>query len=61
MGKISHQRIMIFQGFISSNNVAGMTVKNTENYVKADCGLPADTFNIIVLQNNRLNQSEEKN
>lgn len=43
-----------------ANNVAGMAVKNAENYVKVDCGLPADTFNIIVLQNNRLNQSEEK-
>ncbi|MED1786767.1 GNAT family N-acetyltransferase [Brevibacillus laterosporus] len=41
-----------------ANNVAGMSVENTENYVKTDCGLPADTFNIIVLRNNHLNQSE---
>ncbi|TPG73136.1 hypothetical protein EEL31_01795 [Brevibacillus laterosporus] len=41
-----------------AHNIAGMTVKDTENYVKINCSLPADTFNIIVLGNNHLNQLE---
>ncbi|KXY47602.1 N-acetyltransferase [Bacillus toyonensis] len=34
--------------------VQGMNVKETKDYIAVDCGLPADTFNIITLLNNNV-------
>ncbi|EJR63251.1 hypothetical protein IIO_02348 [Bacillus cereus VD115] len=34
--------------------VQGMNVKETKDYITVDCGLPADTFNIITLLNNNV-------
>ncbi|HDR6312478.1 TPA: GNAT family N-acetyltransferase [Bacillus cereus] len=38
----------------------GMNVKETKDYIAVDCGLPADTFNIITLLNNDLMEGNEK-
>ncbi|WP_237980441.1 GNAT family N-acetyltransferase [Bacillus thuringiensis] len=38
----------------------GMHVKETKDYIAIDCGLPADTFNIITLLNNDLTEGIEK-
>lgn len=38
----------------------GMNVKETKDYIAVDCGLPADTFNIITLLNNDLTVGIEK-
>ena len=38
----------------------GMNVKETEDYIAVDCGLPADTFNIITLLNNNVTEGIEK-
>ncbi|WP_166703874.1 GNAT family N-acetyltransferase [Bacillus albus] len=38
----------------------GMNVKDTKDYIAIDCGLPADTFNIITLLNNDLMEGIEK-
>ncbi|PEJ38050.1 GNAT family N-acetyltransferase [Bacillus wiedmannii] len=43
-----------------SRQVHGMNVKETKDYVAVDCGLPADTFNIITLLNNDLTEGIEK-
>ncbi|EEK78635.1 Acetyltransferase [Bacillus cereus R309803] len=37
-----------------------MNVKETKDYIAVDCGLPADTFNIITLLNNDLMEGIEK-
>ena len=39
--------------------VPGMSIK-TKDYIAVDCGLPADTFNIITLLNNNLTEGIEK-
>ncbi|HFK1681281.1 GNAT family N-acetyltransferase [Bacillus sp. SRB1LM] len=38
----------------------GMNVKETKDYIAVDCGLPADTFNIITLLNNNVMEDIEK-
>ncbi|HDR8101013.1 TPA: GNAT family N-acetyltransferase [Bacillus cereus] len=38
----------------------GMNVKETKGYIAVDCGLPADTFNIITLLNNNVTENIEK-
>ncbi|MDP7989267.1 GNAT family N-acetyltransferase [Bacillus sp. MHSD_36] len=38
----------------------GMHVKETKDYIAVDCGLPADTFNIITLLDNHLTEGFEK-
>lgn len=38
----------------------GMNVKETKDYIAVDCGLPADTFNIITLLNNNVTENIEK-
>ncbi|MBJ8108323.1 GNAT family N-acetyltransferase [Bacillus cereus group sp. N6] len=38
----------------------GMNVKETKDYIAVDCGLPADTFNIITILNNNLTEGIEK-
>ncbi|TXR91677.1 N-acetyltransferase [Bacillus sp. SH7-1] len=38
----------------------GMNVKETKDYIAVDCGLPADTFNIITLLDNHLTEGFEK-
>ena len=38
----------------------GMNVKETKDYIAVDCGLPADTFNIITLLNNNVTEGIEK-
>ena len=40
--------------------VPGMNVKETKDYIDVDCGLPADTFNIITLLNNNLTEGIEQ-
>lgn len=40
--------------------VRGMNVKETKDYIAVDCGLPADTFNIITLLNNDVTEGIEK-
>ncbi|KXY27012.1 GNAT family N-acetyltransferase [Bacillus cereus] len=40
--------------------VPGMSIKETQDYIAVDCGLPADTFNIITLLNNNLTVGIEK-
>ena len=37
-----------------------MSVKETKDYISVDCGLPADTFNVITLLNNNLTEGIEK-
>lgn len=37
-----------------------MNVKETKDYIAVDCGLPADTFNIITLLNNDVTEGIEK-
>ncbi|NUC18189.1 GNAT family N-acetyltransferase [Bacillus mycoides] len=37
-----------------------MSVKETKDYITVDCGLPADTFNLITLLNNKLTEGIEK-
>lgn len=44
----------IFKTSYIAQFVHGMSVKETKDYVAVDCGLPADTFNIITLRNNNL-------
>ncbi|HDR4559646.1 GNAT family N-acetyltransferase [Bacillus cereus] len=43
-----------------ARQVHGMNVKETKDYIAVDCGLPADTFNIITLLNNDLMEGIEK-
>ncbi len=43
-----------------ARQVRGMNVKETKDYIAVDCGLPADTFNIITLLNNDLMEGNEK-
>ncbi|MGN5652110.1 GNAT family N-acetyltransferase [Bacillus sp. Brlt_9] len=43
-----------------ARQVHGMNVKETKDYIAVDCGLPADTFNIITLLNNDLTEGNEK-
>ncbi|MDJ1476069.1 GNAT family N-acetyltransferase [Bacillus sp. LS15-K4] len=43
-----------------ARQVHGMNVKETKDYIAVDCGLPADTFNIITLLNNDLTEGIEK-
>ncbi len=38
----------------------GMNVKETKDYIAVDCGLPADTFNIITILNNNLTEGIDK-
>lgn len=38
----------------------GMNVNETKDYIAVDCGLPADTFNIITILNNNLTEGIEK-
>ncbi|MGK0532486.1 GNAT family N-acetyltransferase [Bacillus sp. 'calajunan'] len=38
----------------------GMNVKEMKDYIAVDCGLPADTFNIITILNNNLTEGIEK-
>ncbi|MGX5499231.1 GNAT family N-acetyltransferase [Bacillus wiedmannii] len=38
----------------------GMNVKETKDYIAVECGLPADTFNIITILNNNLTEGIEK-
>ncbi|EEM96004.1 GNAT family N-acetyltransferase [Bacillus thuringiensis] len=40
--------------------VPEMSIKETKDYIAVDCGLPADTFNIITLVNNNLTVGIEK-
>ncbi|WP_242213378.1 GNAT family N-acetyltransferase [Bacillus cereus group sp. BfR-BA-01383] len=40
--------------------IHGMNVKETKDYIAVDCGLPADTFNIITLLNNSLTSGVEQ-
>lgn len=41
-------------------NLCGMSIKETQDYIAVDCGLPADTFNVITLLNNHLTVGIEK-
>ncbi|GAB6436074.1 MULTISPECIES: GNAT family N-acetyltransferase [Bacillus] len=43
-----------------ARQVHGMNVKETKDYIAVDCGLPADTFNIITLLNNDVTEGIEK-
>ncbi|PFF10105.1 GNAT family N-acetyltransferase [Bacillus cereus] len=43
-----------------ARQVNGMNVKETKDYIAVDCGLPADTFNIITLLNNDVTEGIEK-
>ncbi len=43
-----------------ARHVHGMNVKETKDYIAVDCGLPADTFNIITLLNNDVTEDIEK-
>ncbi|RKF52402.1 acetyltransferase [Bacillus wiedmannii] len=43
-----------------ARQVHGMDVKETKDYIAVDCGLPADTFNIITLLNNNLAEGSEQ-
>ncbi|MGE6540711.1 GNAT family N-acetyltransferase [Bacillus luti] len=43
-----------------ARHAQGMCVKETNTYIAVDCGLPADTFNIITLLNNNLTEGSEK-
>ncbi|QWH61146.1 GNAT family N-acetyltransferase [Bacillus mycoides] len=43
-----------------ARQVNGMDVKETKDYITVDCGLPADTFNIITLLNSNVTEGIEK-
>ncbi|PGE65259.1 GNAT family N-acetyltransferase [Bacillus wiedmannii] len=43
-----------------ARQIHGMNVKETNDYIAVDCGLPADTFNIITILNNNLTEGIEK-
>ncbi|MCU5376202.1 GNAT family N-acetyltransferase [Bacillus cereus] len=43
-----------------ARQVLGMNIKETKDYIAVDCGLPADTFNIITLLNNDVTEGIEK-
>ncbi|MED3126665.1 GNAT family N-acetyltransferase [Bacillus wiedmannii] len=43
-----------------ARQVHGMDVKETKDYIAVDCGLPADTFNIITLLNSNVTEGIEK-
>ncbi|KAB2459784.1 GNAT family N-acetyltransferase [Bacillus sp. CH126_4D] len=43
-----------------ARQVHGMNVKETKDYIAVDCGLPADTFNIITLLNSNVTEGVEK-
>ncbi|MBK5488032.1 GNAT family N-acetyltransferase [Bacillus sp. TH17] len=43
-----------------ARQVNGMDVKETKDYITIDCGLPADTFNIITLLNSNVTEGIEK-
>ncbi|QWI19806.1 GNAT family N-acetyltransferase [Bacillus wiedmannii] len=43
-----------------TRQVHGMDVKETKDYIAVDCGLPADTFNIITLLNSNVTEGIEK-
>ncbi|MEX0137201.1 GNAT family N-acetyltransferase [Bacillus nitratireducens] len=43
-----------------ARRVIGMDVKETKDYITVDCGLPADTFNIITLLNSNVTDGIEK-
>ncbi|PHF01692.1 GNAT family N-acetyltransferase [Bacillus wiedmannii] len=43
-----------------ARQIHGMNVKETKDYIAVDCGLPADTFNIITILNNNLTEGIEK-
>ncbi|MEK4409651.1 GNAT family N-acetyltransferase [Bacillus sp. FSL L8-0642] len=43
-----------------ARQIHGMNVKETKDYIAVDCGLPADTFNIITILNNNLTEGIDK-
>ncbi|KFM99681.1 GNAT family N-acetyltransferase [Bacillus clarus] len=43
-----------------AKHAAKMIVKETKDYVKVDCGLPTDTFNIITLLNNDVMEEKQE-
>ncbi|MGN4443592.1 GNAT family N-acetyltransferase [Bacillus cereus group sp. MYBK79-1] len=43
-----------------ARQVHGMNVKEARDYIAVDCGLPADTFNIITLLNSNVTEGIEK-
>ena len=50
----------VFKTSYVAQFVPGMSVKETKDYISVDCGLPADTFNVITLLNNNLTEGIEK-
>ncbi|MBE5106645.1 GNAT family N-acetyltransferase [Bacillus thuringiensis] len=50
----------IFKNSYVAQLVHGMDVKETKDYIAVDCGLPADTFNIITLLNNNVTEGSEE-
>ena len=46
----------VFKTSYVAQFVPGMSVKETKDYISVDCGLPADTFNVITLLNNNLTE-----
>ncbi|WP_141436328.1 GNAT family N-acetyltransferase [Bacillus cereus] len=50
----------VFKTSYVAQFVPRMRIKETKDYISVDCGLPADTFNIITLLNNNLTEGIEK-
>ncbi|MGE7881746.1 GNAT family N-acetyltransferase [Bacillus sp. NPDC094077] len=61
---MNYQKLLIdnfkYKTSYVARHVQGMSVKETKDYIAIDCGLPADTFNIITLLNNNLTDGSEK-
>ncbi|QIW20782.1 GNAT family N-acetyltransferase [Bacillus thuringiensis] len=61
---MNYKRLLIDNFTYKTSYIArqlhGMNVKETKDYIAVDCGLPADTFNIITILNNNLTEGIEK-
>ncbi|PQZ57619.1 GNAT family N-acetyltransferase [Bacillus sp. MYb209] len=60
---MNYQKLLIdnftYKTTYVARHVQGMSVKETRDYIAVDCGLPADTFNIITTLNNNLTDGNE--
>ncbi|UYX54925.1 GNAT family N-acetyltransferase [Bacillus thuringiensis] len=61
---MNYQKLLIdnftYKTTYVARHVQGMSVKETKDYIAVDCGLPADTFNIITILNNNLTDGNEE-
>ena len=54
---------LLLENFAFKTSYVAICARNeykTKDYIAVDCGLPADTFNIITLLNNNLTEGIEK-